>query len=117
MKHLAAVAAVLLVLVGGLWFWAGVVAPGYWSAVVLGVLWCVAVSVAAGRAGKALPSVKRTLRVTSILALAALAAGSYWTSVRETTVDEPIVQGAPASSLSPEELAQELGEDPLAPQP
>ena len=117
MKHVAAAAAVVCALLAGLWFWGGVVAPGYWSTVALCACWCVVVSVAAGKAGKALPAVKRTLRVTFLVAAAALAAGSYWTSVRETTVDEPVVEGAPASTLSPAELAQELGGDPLAPQP
>ena len=36
----------------GLWFWAGVVAPGYWSTIVLGALWFVACSVLFGRVGK-----------------------------------------------------------------
>ena len=32
---------VVVTLVVGLWFWSGVVAPGYWSAIGLGVAWFV----------------------------------------------------------------------------
>jgi len=39
-KLLAALAVVATLLVG-VWFWSGVVAPGYWSTIVLGALWFV----------------------------------------------------------------------------
>lgn len=116
--HVAAAAAVVLAIVGGLWLWTGVVAPGYWSAIVLGVAWCVLVSVAAGRAGRRLPHVRRTLRASFFACAALLVAGFYVTSVRETTVDEVVVKGSPASSLSESERERALqGTDPLAPQP
>lgn len=116
-SHVAAVLAVVLALAGGLWLWAGAVAPGYRSAIALGVAWCVLVAFAAGRAGKALPSLQRTLRATSLACVALLVVGFYATSIRETTVDEMVEQGAPASSLSEAEREAELGGDPLAPQP
>ena len=114
--HVAAVVAVVVALLGGLWLWSGVIAPGYRSAIALGVAWCVAVSVVAGRAGRRLPRVRRTLRVATLACSAGLVAAAVFTSVRETTVDEAVVQGAPASSLGREELEREVGADPLAPQ-
>jgi predicted PurR-regulated permease PerM len=115
--HVAAVAAVVLALAGGLWLWAGAVAPGYRSSIALGIAWCVLVLVVAGRIGRRLPDLRRTLRVTTLACAAVLIVGTYLTSIRETTVDEPLVQGAPASSLDAAELEREVGDDPLAPQP
>lgn len=115
--HLVAVLALVAALAAGLWFWAAVVAPGYRSAIALGVAWCVLVAVVAGRVGRRQPRVRSTLRVASVACSAALAAAFAWTSIRETTVDEVVVRGAPASSLSPQEREDALGADPLAPQP
>lgn len=116
-RQVATVLAVVLALVAGLWFWSSIVAPGYRSSIALGVLRCVLVVVAAGRIGGRLPELKRTLRLTTSVAVVVLVAETYWTSVRETEVNEPVEIGAPASSLTEEELAEETGVDPLAPQP
>ncbi|MBA2349494.1 MAG: hypothetical protein H0V81_14495 [Solirubrobacterales bacterium] len=120
-RHALAVVTVLVALAAGLWFWSGVVAPGYRSSIALGVLWCVLVVVLAGRVGGRLPELKRTLRATTTAAVVVLLAGTYWTSIRETEVNEVVEVGAPASSLSEEELAEEAGVapgvDPLAPPP
>lgn len=115
--HVAAVVAVVLALAGGLWLWAGAVAPGYRSSIVLGVAWCVLVLIAAGRVGRRLPGLRRTLRATTLACAAVLVVGTYLTSIRATTVDEPLVRGVPASSLNQDELEREVGGDPLAPQP
>jgi len=89
------------------------VAPGYWSAIVLGTLWFVACSVLFGRLGKARPELRLALRATFLTCSALAIAGFYWTSVRDTVVDENVVEGVPASELprAPSEV------DPLAPQP
>ena len=105
---------VVVTLAVGLWFWSGVVAPGYWSTIGLGILWFVACSVLFGRLGKARPALRPWLRGTFLACAIAAAAGFYWTSVRDTVVDEDIVTGVPASRLAPSERG---GIDPLAPQP
>jgi len=110
---LLAVPAVVLVLLAGLWFWSGVVAPGYWSTIVLGVLWFLACSVLFGRVGKARPELKPWVRGTFLACSAAAAFAFYWTSVRDTVVDEEVVMGVPASQAPKEALG---AGDPLAPQ-
>ena len=101
---------VVLTLAVGLWFWSGVVAPDYWSTIGLGVAWFVAASVLFGRVTKHRPELRWWVRGT-FLACSAFAAGAfYWTSVRDTVVDEQIVQGVKASDLPPAKV------DPLAPQ-
>lgn len=107
--------ALLAALAVGLWFWAGVVAPGYDSAIALGVAWFIAVSVAAGAVAKRLPQLRRALRTTFLAATVLTVAAFAWTSLRETEVDEPLETGTPASRLAPEERPDV--DDLLAPQP
>lgn len=104
---------VVVTLAVGLWFWAGVVAPGYWSTIVLGVLWFVACSVLFGRVGKARPELRPWVRGTFLACCALAVFGFYWTSIRDTVVDEQVVTGVPASSAG----AAQIEGDPLAPQP
>lgn len=103
---------VVLTVAAGLWFWSGVVAPGYWSTIVLGALWFFACSVIFGRIGKARPELRWWLRGPFLACCAVAVFGFYWTSVRDTVVDEEIVTGVPASRAQ-----AELEGDPLAPQP
>jgi len=110
MRRLLAVPAVVATLVIGVWFWSGVVAPGYWSAIVLGTLWFVACSVLFGRLGKARPELRLPLRATFLTCSALAVVGFYWTSIRDTVVDEDVVVGVPASKLPKTDV------DPLAPQ-
>jgi hypothetical protein len=109
---LLAVPLVVLTIAAGLWFWSGVVAPGYWSTIGLGVLWFVACSVLFGRIGKARPELRPWVRGTFLACSVAAAFAFYWTSVRDTVVDEEIVTGVPAGRG-----ALPGGGDPLAPQP
>ena len=109
---LLAVPLVVLTIAVGLWFWSGVVAPGYWSTIILGVLWFVACSVLFGRIGKARPELRPWVRGTFLACSVAAAFTFYWTSVRDTVVDEQVVTGVPASRA-----AAPGGGDPLAPQP
>lgn len=104
---------VVLTLAIGLWFWAGVVAPGYWSTIALGALWFVACSVLFGRVGKALPELRPWVRGTFLACCALAVFGFYWTSIRDTVVDEQVVTGVPASEAG----AAQIEGDPLAPQP
>ncbi len=111
---LLAVPGVVIVLLVGLWFWSGVVAPGYWSTIVLGAAWFVACSMIFGRIAKARPELRPWVRGTFLACSVAAVFAFYWTSVRDTVVDEDIVTGVPASQ-SPATAAG--GGDPLAPQP
>lgn len=91
--------AVVVALVAGLFLWSGVVAPGYWSSIVLGTLWFVVVSAVAGRLTKGRGGLRLATRATMITCSLLAVGGFYWTSVRETTVDEEIVVGVAASEL------------------
>jgi hypothetical protein len=105
---------VVLTLAAGVWFWSGVVAPDYWTTIGFGVAWFVACSVIFGRIGKARPQLRPWVRGTFLACSAAAVVGFWWTSIRETEVNERIVTGVPASEVA----AAELGAvDPLAPQP
>ncbi len=99
MTRVAAALGVVAALVAGTWFWSGAVAPGYWSSIVLAVLWFVVVSAVAGKLTKDRPALRRWTRTTFILCAVASSAGFYWTSVRQTTVNETVVTGVPASDL------------------
>ncbi len=105
---------VILTLVVGVWFWSGVVAPGYWTAIGFGVAWFVACSVIFGRIGKARPELRPWVRGTFLACSVAAVVGFWWTSIRATEVNEAIVTGVPASEVEAAELG---GVDPLAPQP
>ena len=67
-----------------------------------------------GRFGKARPELRLWLRGTFLACSALAVVGFWWTSIRETEVNERIVTGVPASQVA----AADLGvADPLAPQP
>ena len=104
---------VVLTLAAGVWFWSGVVAPGYWTAIGFGVAWFVVCSVIFGRVGKARPELRWWLRGTFLACSVAALVGFWWTSIRETEVNEQVVTGVPG-----EPARRTLGAvDPLAPQP
>lgn len=95
--RLAAIPLTLAILLAGLWFWSGVVAPGYDSSIALGIAWFVAVSLGIrfglrGRRALKLP-VQATFVATALLAGAIFA----WTTFRDVTVVEEVATGAAAS--------------------
>ncbi len=104
---------VVVTLAAGLWFWSGVVAPGYWSAIGLGILWFVACSMLFGRVGQARPELRPWVRGTFLACSVAAVFAFYWTSGRDTVVDEDVVMGVPASQAPKDALGEG---DPLAPQ-
>lgn len=110
LQQAGAIAGVLLAIVLGAWFWGAVVAPGFWTAVACVVAWFLVIGTLTARLGRRRPSLKRALRLTYFATAAAAVSVGWWTSVRETTVDETVVTGVPASRLPPAEL------DALAPQ-
>ena len=107
MRFVLAAFAVVAALVVGLWFWSGVVAPGYWSSIVLGTAWFVVVSAVAGKLTKGRGGLQVATRATMAVCSLAAIGGFYWTSVRETTVDEDIVVGVAASKLGGAALSEE----------
>ncbi len=95
--RLAAIPVTIVILAAGLWFWSGVVAPGYYWSIALGVAWFVAVSLGIrfglrGRRALKLP-VQATFLATAVLASAVFA----WTTFRNVTVVEEIATGKPAA--------------------
>ena len=97
--RLAAIPITVAVLLAGLWFWSGVVAPGYDSSIALGVAWFVAVSLGIrfglrGRRALKLP-VQATFAATALLVGAVFA----WTTFRDVTVVEDVARGRPAAEV------------------
>lgn len=113
MKLAAAIGLVAL-LGAGVWVTGSIVATSTVGAMALGAGWLVACVLFAELVGRRRPELRRALRATLAVCAVAGLAGFYWTSVRETVVDEDIVTGVPASRLAPSERGPV---DPLAPQP
>jgi len=94
---LIAIPVTIVVLLAGLWFFAGVVAPGYDSSIGFGAAWFVAASLAIRFGLRARPGLKRPVQLT-YLATAVLVAGVFaWTTFRDTTVVEDVATGVTAS--------------------
>lgn len=117
MTRAATALAVVAAVVAGLWLFSGVIAPGYDSAIALGVGWFVVVGAVTTRLARRRPDLRLAARGAFALCAVAAVAGFFLTSVRETTVDERIETGRPASSLTEDERRDALPADPLAPQP
>ncbi len=109
--RIAAVIALVALLAVGIWFFGAVLATSTVAAIVLSGAWVVACAILAELAARRRPRLRWTLRGTLAVFAAASLFGFFWTSVRETVVDEPIVEGVPASKAPPPPY------DPLAPQP
>ena len=116
LRQLAAVAGVLAALISGGYLWGAVVAPGFWSAIALVVLWFLVVGTVTARLGRRHPELRVALRGTYFAAAAAALVVGYLTSVRETVVDEPLVTGVPASQTPAPRGGAPSVEDLLAPQ-
>lgn len=110
-RSVGAAAAVVVVLAAGLWFWGGVVAPGYTSSIVLSVLWFVVAGVALGRLAGRAPALRRAIRGTFLVTSLAAAVGFYWTSIRDDRVNETVVTGVPASRAGGGSAAPAAGAD------
>lgn len=98
--RLLTVPLVVAVRLAGLWLVAGRVAGGYWTSIALGTAWFVAASIGFGRLTKPRPAFRPFVRgafaATALVAVFAF----YWTSIRETTVDEQLVTGVPARDVA-----------------
>ena len=96
--RLLAIPLVLLVLLGGLWLVASVIFATYWGSIIGGVAWFVLASFLFGRITKVRPDLKLPVRGTFLATAAAAVFLFYWTSIRETEVNEDVVVGTPASA-------------------
>ncbi|MCP9487022.1 MAG: DM13 domain-containing protein [Gaiellaceae bacterium MAG52_C11] len=94
---LIAIPVTVVVLLAGLWFFGGAVAPGYDSSIALGVAWFVAASLAIRFGLRSRPGLKRPVQL-SYLATAIVVAGVFgWTTFRDETVVEDVATGVAAS--------------------
>lgn len=116
MTRVAGALAVAVALLAGLWLFSAVLAPGYDSAIALGVAWFVVVGAVTTRVARRRPDLKLAVRGAFVVSAVAAVAGFALTSVRETTVNERLETGKPASSLTDAERREALPDDPLAPQ-
>jgi len=112
--RLAAALTLVALLTAGVWLTGAIVATSTVGAMALGAGWLIACAVLAELVSRRRTELRRTLRATLVVCVVAGLAGFYWTSVRETVVDEDIVTGVPASRLP---ASERPGADPLAPQP
>ena len=108
-RYLLAPLAVVAALAAGLWVLGGVLAPGKWWAIGLSVAWFFAVSALAGRVVKRDARLRVPVRGTFVLCAVLASAGFYWTSVRETRVDEAVE--VPRATVAPAERAAALRGD------
>ncbi len=98
--HVIAPVAVVAALVGGVLFWSGVVFDDYYLSIGAGFAWFLVVAATAGKLTKGRGSLRTVTRATVLTCSALALVGFYWTSIRETEVDEDIVVGIAASEIA-----------------
>jgi hypothetical protein len=92
-----AVPVVVAVLVAGLWLFAGAIAPGYFTSIGFGAAWMLVAGVAMSQAAKRVPGLRWYVRGAVIATSVAVGAWFALTSIGDTTVNEKVVTGVPAS--------------------
>lgn len=107
-----AAAGLLAVLAAGIWFLGAVVAWSTNSAVVLTGLWFVLLGAGILILDRRRPALRWVLRGTFVATTVALLTVGAYTSLHETTVNETLETGTPASRAAPAQV-----DDLLAPQP
>lgn len=107
----AAAVGLIAVLLSGLWFLGAVVAQTTNSSVALVGAWFIVVGVAVLLGTRRRPALSWALRGTFVLTTVALLAAGAYTSLHETTVNERLESGPPASRVAPAAV-----DDLLAPQ-
>ncbi|MBA3364788.1 MAG: DM13 domain-containing protein [Actinobacteria bacterium] len=93
------VPAVVLFLLVGLWFFGGVVAPGYNSSIALGAAWFVAAAVGLRFVKRRWPELNRFVQLSFLGTAAVVASVFAWTTFRDKTVNETVVTGARSSQV------------------
>jgi len=94
---LIAIPVTVVTLLAGLWFFSGVVAPGYNSSIVLGAAWFVAFSLAARFALKGRRALKLPVQATFIATAVLVGSIFAWTTFRDVTVVEEVATGQPSA--------------------
>ena len=98
--HVVVPIAVVAALVGGVLFWSGVVFDDYYLSIGAGFAWFLVVAAVAGKLTKGRGSLRTVTRATVLTCSALSLVGFYWTSIRETEVNEDIVVGIAASEIA-----------------
>jgi hypothetical protein len=110
------VPAVAAVLVFGLWITAGKITNSYELSIALSVAWLVVASAVIGKSIKRWrPDLRGWARTGTVLTSVVVAAWFYWTSIRETTVNERVVRGVRISVVQPESAMAAERPMPAAP--
>jgi hypothetical protein len=95
-----AVPVAAIVVLAGLWLFAGVIAPGYYGSIAFAIGWFVAASVGIGMVAKRAPSLKWPLRGTYLAIVLLVGGWSAYTTFTDKTVNEQIVTGVAASQAA-----------------
>lgn len=88
---LVGVPATIVFLLAGLWLFAGVLAPGYYTSFVLSAVWFVVALLVLGQVRKRVPPLDRPLRYTYLATALVLVVFVGLTTFRDDTVDEQVV--------------------------
>ena len=94
-----AVPLVVAVLLAGLYLFAGAIAPGYFTSIGFGAAWMLVAGVTLSQLAKRVPGLRWWVRGAVIATSVAVGAWFALTSIGDTTVNEEVVTGVPASNL------------------
>src|SRR3954454_1182496 len=90
---------VVAVLLAGLYLFAGAIAPGYFTSIGFGAAWMLVAGVTLSQLAKRAPGMRWWVRGPVIATSVAVGAWFALTSIGDTTVNERVVTGVPASNL------------------
>jgi len=93
---LLAIPVVVVVLLAGTWLFSAVVFQSYYASIAAGAVWFTVSAVTMSRLSRRRPGLRPYVRGAVVATALVTVAAFWWTSVRETTVDEDIVTGIPA---------------------
>jgi Electron transfer DM13 len=112
--RIAAVPATVLILLGGLVLFAGMLAPDYTTSIIFGAVWMVVAAVALSQLAKRVPGLRWWVRGPVIVTALVVSAWAGISSFTDTEVNEKLTTGIRASDLAARAPA---GEDEPAPPP
>ena len=100
MARIVAVPVVAAILIAGLYVAAGRITDDYTASIVIAVAWFVVASVVLGKLVKRFrPDLRNWVRAGTIGTSLVVIAWFYWTSIRETTVDERVAVAEPPPAM------------------
>ncbi|HEX2085916.1 MAG TPA: DM13 domain-containing protein [Solirubrobacteraceae bacterium] len=101
MARILVVPAVAAILIGGLYVAAGRITNDYYLSIALAVVWFVVASAVMGKLVKRhAPQLRTWVRAGTIGTSVVVVAWFYWTSIRETTVNERVATAEPPPAAS-----------------